>query len=116
MSEAPTEIRLKRAERVLVVTFADGAAFELPCEYLRVHSPSAEVRGHGLPEPLLVTGKAGVGILKVEPVGNYAVKLTFDDGHDSGLYSWRFLRELGEQQAENMRRYRERVAAASAKP
>ena len=112
MSDAPTEIRLKRAERVLVVSFSDGATFELPCEYLRVFSPSAEVRGHGLVEPLLVTGKQEVGIAAIEPVGNYAVKLTFDDGHDTGLYSWRFLRELGEQRATNWARYLERCAAA----
>jgi len=112
MSDAPTEIRLKRAERVLVVSFADGVSYALPCEYLRVFSPSAEVRGHGLAEPLLVTGKHEVGITAVEPVGNYAVKLTFSDGHDTGLYSWRFLRELGERQAANWERYLERVAAA----
>ena len=112
MSDAPTEIRLKRAERVLVVSFADGASYELPCEYLRVFSPSAEVRGHGLAEPLLVRGKQEVGIAAIEPVGNYAVKLAFTDGHDTGLYSWRFLRELGEKRADNWRRYLERCAAA----
>jgi len=112
MSDAPTEIRLKRAERVLVVSFADGASFELPCEYLRVFSPSAEVRGHGLAEPMLVTGKQDVGIAAIEPVGNYAVKLAFTDGHDTGLYSWRFLRELGEQREANWARYLARVAAA----
>jgi DUF971 family protein len=112
MSDAPTEIRLKRAERVLVVSFADGARYELSCEHLRVFSPSAEVRGHGLAEPLLVTGKQDVGIVAIEPVGNYAVKLVFSDGHDSGLYSWRFLRELGERQAADWARYLERCAAA----
>jgi len=111
LSAPPTEIRLKRAERVLVVSFGDGATFELPCEYLRVFSPSAEVRGHGLAEPLLVTGKQEVGISAVEQVGNYAVKLVFTDGHDTGLYSWRFLRELGEQRAVNWTRYLERCAA-----
>lgn len=116
MSDAPTEIRLKQAEKLLVVSFADGARFELPCEYLRVFSPSAEVRGHGLPEPLLVTGKQDVGITAIEPVGLYAVKLVFSDGHDSGLYSWRFLRELGEKREENWRRYSERVAAARPGP
>ena len=112
MSDAPTEIRLKRAERVLLVTFADGASFALPCEYLRVFSPSAEVRGHGLSEPLLVQGKQGVNIDAIEPVGNYAVKLSFDDGHDTGLFSWGFLRELGERREQNWARYQERVAAA----
>jgi DUF971 family protein len=111
LSDAPTEIRLKRAERLLVVSFEDGAVFELPCEYLRVFSPSAEVRGHGLVEPLLVTGKQEVGITTVEQVGNYAVKLTFSDGHDTGLYSWRFLRELGEQRATNWSHYLARCAA-----
>ena len=96
---------------MLVVSFADGASFELPCEYLRVFSPSAEVRGHGLTEPLLVTGKHEVGISAIEPCGNYAVKLVFSDGHDTGLYSWRFLRELGEQRANNWQRYLERCAA-----
>jgi len=115
LSDAPTEIRLKRAERVLVVSFADGASFSLPCEYLRVFSPSAEVRGHGLAEPLLVIGKQEVGIVAVEPVGNYAVKLVFSDGHDTGLFTWPFLRELGEQQAANWARYRERCAAAAPK-
>ena len=115
MSDAPTEIRLKRAERLLLVSFADGASFELPCEYLRVFSPSAEVRGHGLIEPILVQGKQDVGISAIEPVGNYAVKLTFSDGHDTGLYSWTFLRALGELRAANWRRYQERCAAAPTK-
>ena len=112
MSDAPTEIRLKRAERVLVVSWADGATFELPCEYLRVFSPSAEVRGHGLAEPLLVLGKQQVAISAIDPVGNYAVKLTFSDGHDTGLYTWPFLRELGEQRAVNWARYQQRCAEA----
>lgn len=111
MTEAPTEIRLKRAERLLVVSFADGVQYELPCEYLRVFSPSAEVRGHGLSEPLLVKGKQGVNITAVTPVGNYAVKLTFDDGHDTGLYSWTFLREMGAEYEKNWARYQERLAA-----
>ena len=115
MSDAmdpPTEIRLKRADRVLVVSFADGASYALSCEYLRVFSPSAEVRGHGLVEPLLVRGKEGVGISRIDPVGNYAVKLSFDDGHDTGLYSWDFLRELGAQHATNWKRYQERLLSA----
>lgn len=112
MSDAPTEIRLKRAERQLVVSWADGVSYALPCEYLRVFSPSAEVRGHGLAEPLLVQGKQEVGITAVDPVGNYAVKLVFSDGHDTGLYSWTFLRQLGEQHATNWTRYLARCAAA----
>ena len=110
--DPPTEIRLKKAERLLVVSFADGACYELSCEYLRVFSPSAEVRGHGLSEPLLVKGKQGVNIKAIDPVGNYAVKLTFDDGHDTGLYSWDFLRELGAQHATNWKRYQERLLSA----
>lgn len=113
MSDAPTEIRLKRAERVLVVSFTDGVSYTLPAEYLRVFSPSAEVRGHGLAEPLLVTGKQAVGISAVEPIGNYAVKLVFSDGHDTGLYSWGFLRTLGRDHAVNWARYQERCAAAA---
>lgn len=109
-SDAPIELRLKRAERLLEVSFADGARYALPCEYLRVFSPSAEVRGHGLAEPLLVTGKQAVGIVAIDPVGNYAVKLTFSDGHDTGLFTWPFLRELGEQHATNWARYLARCA------
>src|SRR6266699_2466422 len=82
-----TEIRLRRASRVLEVSFSDGSRFELPFEYLRVHSPSAEVKGHGPGQEVLVLGKENVGIRAVEPVGQYAVKLVFDDGHDTGLYT-----------------------------
>ena len=92
----PTEIKLRTRSRVLEVAFDDGARFLLPFEYLRVHSPSAEVKGHGPGQEVLVLGKQNVGIKAVEPVGQYAVKLVFDDGHDSGLYSWKYLRELGE--------------------
>ncbi len=111
----PTEIQLHRASRVLEVHFDDGAQMMLPCEYLRVFSPSAEVRGHGLPEPLLVTGKAEVNINAIEPVGQYAIKLVFDDGHDSGLYDWDFLYQLGQDHAINWARYLERLAAADMK-
>src|ERR1700733_14829535 len=90
-----TEIRLRRATRVLEVSFADGSRFELPFEYLRVHSPSAEVRGHGAGEGVLVLGKQNVGVRAVEPVGQYAVRLVFDDGHDTGLFTWKYLHELG---------------------
>ena len=106
------EITLRTRSRVLDVAFEDGARFRLPFEYLRVHSPSAEVKGHGPGQEVLVTGKQDVGIRAVEPVGQYAVKLVFDDGHDSGLYSWKYLRELGEKQAENWRRYQARVRGA----
>ncbi|HVP34741.1 MAG TPA: DUF971 domain-containing protein [Steroidobacteraceae bacterium] len=110
-----TEIRLRRAARVLEVSFADGSRFELPFEYLRVHSPSAEVKGHGRGQEVLVLGKENVGITAVEPVGQYAVKLVFDDGHDTGLYTWRYLNELGRERAANWARYEARRAAALAR-
>ena len=94
----PTDIRLHRASRVLEVVFDDGARFKLPCEYLRVYSPSAEVRGHGPGQEVLQVGKENVNITAVEPVGNYAVKLYFDDGHCTGIYSWDWLYKLGTQQ------------------
>jgi DUF971 family protein len=108
----PTEIKLRRQSRVLDVAFADGARFELPCEYLRVFSPSAEVQGHGHGEPALVAGKRRVNIERVEPVGSYAVQLTFDDGHNTGIYSWYVLYQLGTRFEENWRRYLERLEAA----
>jgi DUF971 family protein len=108
----PTEIKLRTRSRVLEVAFADGARFELPFEYLRVHSPSAEVKGHGPGQEVLVIGKQNVGIRAVEPVGQYAVKLVFDDGHDTGLFTWNYLRELGEKQVENWRNYQARVQSA----
>lgn len=107
-----TELRLERARRVLVCQFADGQAFELDCEYLRTHSPSAEVRGHGLSEPKLLRGKQDVGIESIETIGSYAVALHFDDGHDTGIYTWEFLYRLGCEMETNKRRYRERLAAA----
>src|ERR1700680_1334497 len=108
----PTEIRLRRTSRVLAVSFDDGSHFELPFEYLRVHSPSAEVKGHGPGQEVLVTGKEKVAISAVEPVGQYAVKLVFDDGHDTGLYTWKYLHELGREQAHKWARYLERKARA----
>ena len=105
-----TEIRLRRATRVLEVSFADGSRFELPFEYLRVHSPSAEVKGHGAGEGVLVVGKENVGITAVEPVGQYAVKLVFDDGHDTGLYTWSYLHELGRERESKWARYLARKA------
>ena len=107
-----TEIRLRTRSRVLEVAFEDGARFQLPFEYLRVHSPSAEVKGHGPGQEVLVTGKQDVGVRAIEPVGQYAIKLVFDDGHDTGLYSWKYLRELGEKQAEYWAKYQARVQAA----
>jgi DUF971 family protein len=107
----PTEIRLRTKSRVLEVAFPGGERYALPFEYLRVHSPSAEVKGHGPGQEVLVLGKENVGIRAVEPVGQYAVKLVFDDGHDTGLYSWKYLLELGRDQEKNWARYRERCAA-----
>jgi len=91
----PVSINLHQKSRVLELEFDDGEKFELSCEYLRVHSPSAEVKGHGPGQEVLQTGKENVNIAEIEPVGNYAVKLIFDDGHNTGLYSWSYLYELG---------------------
>ena len=112
MDTAPTEIRLRRQSGLLSLAYADGQHFDLPFEYLRVHSPSAEVRGHGPGQEVLQTGKEGVAIVAVEPVGHYAVKLVFDDGHDSGLYTWKYLHELGSQQTERWAEYLDRLKAA----
>jgi DUF971 family protein len=106
----PTEIRLRKSAGVVAVSFDDGKQYELPFEYLRVFSPSAEVRGHG--NEILQIGKEQVKVLAVEPVGNYAVRLRFDDGHDTGLYSWPVLRGLGEDQAANWQRYLKRLKDA----
>ena len=110
MSLRPTEIKLHQASRMLEVAFEDGARFQLPCEYLRVFSPSAEVRGHGPGPGVLVTGKEAVNISAIEPVGNYAVKLVFDDGHATGLYSWTVLHDLGLNQDSNWQDYLRRLA------
>jgi DUF971 family protein len=101
----PTELRLSKDRRALRVTFQDGAAFDLPAEYLRVTSPSAEVQGHSPSERKTVPGKRNVEIIAVEPVGNYAVKLRFDDMHDTGIYGWTYLYELGSKQAERWQDY-----------
>lgn len=112
MTIRPTDIHLNRQARILKVAFEDGATFELPCEYLRVFSPSAEVRGHGPGQEVLQTGKEDVNIKAIEPVGNYAVRLVFDDGHSSGLYSWNLLYELGVNRERNWRDYLERLTRA----
>ena len=91
----PVELRLKRAEKQLDIEFDDGKRFSLPAEYLRVESPSAEVQGHGPGEKIIVAERAHVGILDLEPVGNYAVRIKFDDLHDTGIYSWDYLYQLG---------------------
>ncbi len=106
----PAEIKLRKASRLLEVSFEDGSRFQLPFEYLRVHSPSAEVKGHGPGQEVLVLGKENVGIRSVEPVGQYAVKLVFDDGHDTGLYTWKYLYELGRDQQANWAKYLDRKA------
>jgi DUF971 family protein len=106
----PTEIKLRTKSRVLEVAFDDGSRFELSFEYLRVHSPSAEVLGHGPGQETLQLGKHDVVIRSVEPVGHYAVRLNFDDGHDSGLYTWDYLHELGMTRAEKWQRYLDRIA------
>ncbi|UCC13479.1 MAG: DUF971 domain-containing protein [Gammaproteobacteria bacterium] len=108
----PTELRLHRKSRVLELAYGDGRRFELPCEYLRVYSPSAEVRGHGPGQEILLVGKEKVAIAAVEPVGRYAVRLRFDDGHDSGLYTWEYLYELGDEQDQKWQDYLGRLDEA----
>jgi DUF971 family protein len=107
----PTELRLKKAEKVLEIAFDDGSRFSLPAEYLRVESPSAEVQGHGPGQKTLVPGRARVGIMNLEPVGNYAVRIQFDDLHDTGIYSWDYLHQLG---VEHEQRWRDYLAALAA--
>ncbi|MFV1993728.1 MAG: gamma-butyrobetaine hydroxylase-like domain-containing protein, partial [Acidiferrobacterales bacterium] len=94
-SHKPTDIKLHKKSRILEISFEDGSAFQLPCEYLRVHSPSAEVQGHGPGQEVLQLGKENVNIVNIEPVGHYAVVLEFDDEHNTGIYSWEKLYELG---------------------
>jgi DUF971 family protein len=101
----PTELRLKTADKLLEIDFDNGARFRLPAEYLRVESPSAEVQGHGPGEKQLVAGRAHVGILRLEPVGNYAVRIVFDDLHDTGIYSWSYFYELGIEQERRWAAY-----------
>ena len=108
----PTDIRLHQASRKLEIVFDDGAHFHLSCEFLRVHSPSAEVRGHGAGQEVLQVGKEDVNIVNIEPVGQYAVKLSFSDGHNTGLYSWDYLYDLGARQGELWQSYLERLTAA----
>jgi len=107
----PIEIRLKTVERILEVDFDDGVTFRYPAEFLRVHSPSAEVQGHGPGQKQLVAGRRHVGIIGLEPVGNYAVRIKFDDLHDTGIYSWRYLYEIGRRQDELWQVYLDDLAA-----
>jgi DUF971 family protein len=106
----PLELKLRTKSRVLEVRFDDGTGFVLPFEYLRVYSPSAEVRGHGPGQETLQLGKHEVAITKVEPIGQYAVRLVFDDGHDTGLYTWGYLHELGRTRERKWQQYLERLA------
>ena len=108
----PTDIRLHQKSRVLEVVFDNGAEFRLPCEFLRVHSPSAEVQGHGAGQETLQVGKEQVNIKEIEPVGAYAVKLHFDDGHNTGLFSWEFLYRVGQNQEAMWQSYLQRLKEA----
>lgn len=108
----PTDIKLHQKSRFLEVTFDDGSHFKLPCEFLRVNSPSAEVRGHGPGQEVLQVGKENVNIIQIEPVGSYAVCLFFDDGHNTGLYSWDWLHHLGMNQEKLWKEYLARLAKA----
>lgn len=110
----PTDIVLHQQSRVLEVAFDNGARYRFPFEFLRVYSPSAEVRGHGPGQETLQSGKRNVILTEVEPVGHYALKLVFSDGHDSGLYSWDYLVEIGEQQEALWDDYLARLEAAGA--
>ncbi|MDP1717226.1 MAG: DUF971 domain-containing protein [Burkholderiales bacterium] len=110
----PTEIKLHQKSRLLEIAFADGKSFQLPCEFLRVYSPSAEVRGHGPGQEVLQVGKRNIDITKIEPVGSYAIQLTFSDSHDTGIYSWDLLYDYGMRQDEMWRHYLKRMEEAGA--
>ena len=110
----PTEIKLHQKSRVLEIAYGDGKAFQLPCEFLRVYSPSAEVRGHGPGQEVLQVGKKNVEITKIEPVGSYAIQLAFSDGHDTGIYSWDLLYDYGLRQEEMWQHYLKRMEEAGA--
>jgi DUF971 family protein len=115
MSRTPTRIELHRQARELELTYSDGATLRLPCELLRVYSPSAEVRGHGAGDRRLQTGKKYVNIERIDPVGHYGIRIVFDDGHDTGIYSWTFLEEdLGRHQDRYWQQYLDELAAANA--
>ena len=108
----PTQIRYKKDEKILEIDFDDGASFRLPAELLRVESPSAEVQGHAPDQKKIIAGRRHVGIMEIEPVGNYAVRIKFDDMHDTGIYSWQYLHELGEKQETVWLDYLTAVAAS----
>ncbi len=111
----PVDIKLHQASRVLDIVFDDGNRYEYPCEYLRVYSPSAEVRGHGPGQEVLQTGKENVNIAGIEPVGNYAIQLEFDDGHNTGIYAWDMLYTLGRDKTELWAEYLNRLEKAGHK-
>ena len=113
-SPLPTAITLHQASRRLEIAFSDGARFELPAELLRVYSPSAEVQGHSPEQAVLQVGKRGVGITALEPIGHYALRPTFSDGHESGLFSWDYLYHLGREQDRLWADYEQKLAAAGA--
>jgi DUF971 family protein len=108
----PTAINLKTKSRLLTVRYDDGSEYDLSCEYLRVYSPSAEVKGHGPGQSVLQTGKEQVGITDIVPVGNYGVKLVFDDGHDTGIYTWEYLYNMGQMKVTMWDNYLQALAAA----
>jgi len=110
-TQIPTEIKLHQASRALELVFHDGRSFRLPYEFLRVYSPSAEVRGHGPGQETLQVGKREVGIKELEPVGHYAIRPVFSDGHDTGIYSWDYLYDLGVRQDEMWQHYLDRLKA-----
>jgi len=113
-SPHPTEIKLRKQSRLLEIAFADGQRFELPFELLRVYSPSAEVMGHGPGQEVLQVGKRAVEITGIEPVGHYAVRLIFSDGHDTGIYSWDYFYNLGQNQEQKWQQYLARIEEAGA--
>lgn len=113
-SPQPTEIKVHQKSRILEIAYADGKSFRLPFEFLRVHSPSAEVRGHGPGQEVLQAGKKDVDVVAVEPVGAYAIQIRFSDGHDTGIYSWDLLYEYGERQDKMWQQYLERLRSAGA--
>ena len=110
MPVAVTELRYRSAEKILDVAFGDGSRFALPAEYLRVESPSAEVQGHGPGQKVIVAGRRHVGVMRIEAVGHYAVRIAFDDLHDSGIYSWELLHRLGRDQARIWAEYEQALA------
>ncbi len=112
MSEQPTEIKLHQQSRILEITFSDDACFQLPYELLRVYSPSADVSGHGPGQEVLQVGKKNVGVKSAIPAGSYAMQINFDDGHETGLYTWEYLYNLGKNQASLWQDYLNRLEAA----